>query len=199
MRKTTAVATMAASLALGGLAGTVLGTPTLAGAAQTATGAVSWVQEALSGLVGDGTITQEQADRVESALEQARPERGFDHHRFGGHIDLSVVAETVGLSEGELDIALRDGQTVADVAGERGVDVRDVIDAIVAVQRERLDEEVADGDLTQEQADEVLADTEERATAIVNGDVPAVRGGPHGDFGGHRDIRRAPEGGDTNA
>lgn len=109
MRKTTAVATMAASLALGGLAGTVLGTPTLAGAAQTATGAVSWVQEALSGLVGDGTITQEQADRVESALEQARPERRF------------------------------------------------------------------------------------------NGDVPAGRGGPHGDFGGHRDIRRAPEGGDTNA
>ena len=198
MRKTTAVATMAASLALGGLAGTVVGTPTLAGAAQTATGAVSWVQEALSSLVGDGTITQEQADRVEAALEDARPEDRFGHHRFGGHIDLSVVAETLGLSEAELHTALRDGQTVADVAGERGIDVRDVIDAIVAVQRERLDEDVAGGELTREQADEVLADAEKRATAIVTGDVPVTRHGPQSDFGGHRDIRRTPEGGATN-
>ena len=124
------------------------------------------MRDALSSLIGDGTITQEQADRVEAALEEARPEGRFGHHRFGGHVDLSVVAESLGLSEDELRTALDDGHTIADVAGEEGVDVQEVIDAIVTAQRERLDAKVAEGDLTQEQADEMLADAEERATAI---------------------------------
>lgn len=85
MRKTIAIATVAASVAFGGLAGSVLGTPTPADAAETASGAASWMRDVLSSLVSDGTITQEQADSVEAALEEACPEGRFGSHRFGGH------------------------------------------------------------------------------------------------------------------
>lgn len=189
MKRTITAAAVAASLAVGGLAGAVLGTPVVAGAAETATGAASWVQDALQGLVDDGTITEAQSEAVATALEDTRPEGRLGHHGFGRHVGLTTVAEALGVTEEELRTALSDGRTVAEVATEQGVDVKVVIDTVVAEARERADERVAAGDLTREQADEVLADAEERATAFVNGDGPALRGGPggrsHGRHGHH--------------
>ena len=175
MRKTIA----AASIAIGGFGVLGLGAAAIAGAQDDPSDDErgGWVQDALGGLVENGTITEEQADAVEEALEDARPDRGFEGgigHRgfafgFGG---ISTVAESLGIGEDELRAALADGQTIADVAEEQGVDVQDVVDDIVAAQRERLDEAVAEGDLTQEEADEFLAGAEERVTAFVNGELP---------------------------
>lgn len=204
MRKTIVAATAAASIAAGALAGSVLGSPALAGAAETAGGAVGWVEEALGGLVDDGTIDQAQADAVETALDEARPERGFGHgglghggsghHGFGRHLDLATVAESLGVTQEEVRSAVEGGQTIAEVAGQEGVAVQAVVDAIVAAQEERVAEKVADGDLTQEQADEVLADAEERATAMVDGELPALRDGHGPDGGGRRHGSAAEEG-----
>jgi hypothetical protein len=178
MNKTIAAATVAASLAAGGLVGTVIGTPSIAGAAVTAAGAVSWVQDALSGLVEAGTITQEQSDAVATALADARPEPGPGRHGRV-HLDLSGVAEALGMTAEELHTALEGDQTLAAIAADRGVDVADVVDAILAAQREQLAAEVSAGELTQAQADEILAGAEERATALVNGEMPAFAGGHH--------------------
>lgn len=182
MRKSLAAATVAASITIGGLAGAVLGTPGLAGAAETAANAASWVDEALSGLVTDGTITQAQADAVETALEEARPERGPG--RGHPHPHLEVVAGALGMTADELKDALTEGTTIAEVAASKGVAVDTVIDAMVAAQKAHLDEKVAEGDLTQEQADERMEHAEERATAIVNGERPERGAGPGRRFGG---------------
>jgi polyhydroxyalkanoate synthesis regulator phasin len=182
MRKTLAAATVAASLVAGGVVGAVVGTPSLASAAETTAGAASWVQEALTGLVSDGTITQAQADAVEAALDEARPERGHGPGGgFGDHVGLSAIAEALQMTEDEVRAGLAEGQTIAELAAEAGVDPQAVIDAIVAAQQERLAEAVEAGELTQEEADELLADAEERAAAIVNGEAPAFggRGGHH--------------------
>ena len=182
MRKTITAATVVASIAAGGVVGAVVGAPTIAGAGGTGTGAAGWVRDALGGLVEDGTIDQGQADAVATALEEARPERGWGHPHVGRHLGLGAVAGSLGISEDELHEALEDGRTIAEVAGEQGVDVQVVVDAIVAAQRERVEEAVADGDLTSEQADEVLAGAEERAADLVDGRLP-VRGGHRGGFG----------------
>lgn len=187
----------AASIAVSGLG--VLGLATAIAGAQDAPSdddGGGWVQDALGGLVEDGTITQEQADAVEEALEDARPDQGFGGRfghpgfalGFGG--ELSTVAESLGIDEDELRSALEDGRTIAEIAEELGVDVQDVVDDIVAAQRARLDDAVAEGYLTQEDADEILAGAEERASALVNGerpdpeDLPDLRGLPH--FRDHR-------------
>ena len=46
----------------------------------------------------------------------------------------------------------------------------------MTAQQERIDQAVEDGDLTQEQADERLADLEERVTERVNSDDWGHRG-----------------------
>ena len=197
MRKTIVAATVAMALGIGGIVGAALGAPALAGAAGTAGGAVSWVQEALSGLVDDDTITQEQADAVAAALEQARPDHGGRGSHRGGfthHADLTVIADALGITQDELRAALDRGQTVAEVAADNGADVQAVIDAVVAATRAHLDEKVAAGDLTQEQADQMLADATERARRFVNGDAPTAHAAPHewpaGDGGDRHNGRR---------
>jgi uncharacterized protein YidB (DUF937 family) len=191
MRKTIA----AASIAISGFGVLGLGAAAIAGAQDDPSDDErgGWVEDALSGLVEDGTITQEQADAVEEALEDARPDRGIGggigDHGFGLVLgDMSTVAESLGISEDELRAALADGQTIAEIAEEQGVDVQDVIDDIVAAQRERVDEAVAEGRLTQEEADELLAGAEERVTAFVNGELPDREDLP--------DLRELPHFGD---
>lgn len=172
MNKTIAAAAIAGSLAVGGLAGATLGAPGIAGATDLAasaavTAGAGWVQDALAGLVADSTITQEQADAVETALNEARPERG---HRVRHHLPLEIVAETLGVTEDELRTALRGGQTVADVAAAEGVEVDAVVDAVLTELRTRLAERVEAGDLTQQRADEMIARATERLPSLLEGE-----------------------------
>lgn len=144
-------------------------------------GHTSQVDEVLSGLVDDGTLTQEQADKVASALEAARPEMGEHrgHGRGGRNGGSDVIAEAIGIDEAALRDALSNGQSIAEVATANDVDPQVVIDAMVADARTRIDQAVADEDMTQAQADEKLAELTTRVTAMVNGEKPA-----RGDRGG---------------
>ena len=143
----------------------------------TASDTADWVSEALDDLVADGTITQQQADAVDEALDAARPERVHRHGPhgrggpFGGFFTLEAAADAIGIDEEALRDALRDGQTIAEVAAANGVDVQAVIDAMVAAAQERVDEAMAN-------ADERLADLEERITDLVNEGFPDRPGRP---------------------
>jgi hypothetical protein len=91
--------------------------------------------------------------------------------RVGNH--LQAAADAIGIDEADLMSALRDGQTVADVAKVNDVPVRDVIDAMVVDAQERLGQAVDDGMLTRRQATEIGTHLEEHITAMVHGDPPA--------------------------
>ena len=92
-------------------------------------------------------------------------------HR-GFHPRLDAAADAIGITEDELRAALRDGSSIAEVAEANDVDVQTVIDALVADATAHIDEEVAEGDLTEDEAAERKADLEERITALVNGERP---------------------------
>jgi hypothetical protein len=84
------------------------------------------------------------------------------------------------MTEEELRTALEpEGTTLAQVAEDRDVPVDTLVDALVQAEEERVAEAVEEGRLTQEEADERLADVEERVTERVNSAAP-----PHG--AGHR-------------
>lgn len=204
MGKKLAILGLSAGLVGGGAAGLAFtGTTGIAGAQSETTTTVaeqpssdanadrpdpsSRLQEALAPLVTDGTLTQDQADKVVEALKAAGPPDGGGHGRGGrGGPGLEAAATALGLSEDDLRTELQDGSTIAEIASEKGVDLATVTDAMLAAEKEKLAEAVSSGKLTQEQADERLSGAEERITARVNGEQPEGgpgRGGPGGPGG----------------
>jgi polyhydroxyalkanoate synthesis regulator phasin len=165
VRKKLIIATAAGVLTLGGVAVAV---PVLADT-DGETSVVDRIKSALSGLVDDGSLTQEQADEVATTLSDA----GLGHggHHGGDRIGLETAADALGLTEAELRTALEsDGTSLADVAQAQGVDVGTLVDALVQAQQDRIAQAVEDGRLTQAEADERLADLEARVTERVNSD-----------------------------
>lgn len=135
------------------------------------TGRVDRIRESLEALVTDGTLTAAQADAVATHLAQFAP--GPGHHFRARHhfrIGLGIAAETIGIDVEVLIDALRDGQTLAEVAAANGADAGTVIDALVAARQAKLDELVAAGTITSEEAAQRAAEAVERITGLVNGD-----------------------------
>lgn len=181
MRKKIVLATTAGVLAVGG--GLAFAVPAIADDETTtgssATSAEDRIRDALSGLVDDGSLTAEQADQVATTLSDA----DLHDHGRGPWPGLSVAAETLGLSEDDLRTALEaEGASLASVAGAQGVAVEDLVAALVAAGQERLDEAVAEGRLTREQADERAAEMQTWVADMVESTDFGDRG-PHGGWG----------------
>jgi hypothetical protein len=73
---------------------------------------------------------------------------------------LQIAAEALNMTTDELIDALRSGKTLEEIATEAGVDIQDVQDAIQAARetslRERIQQALDDGAITQEHADWLL-------------------------------------------
>ncbi|MEO5679482.1 MAG: hypothetical protein ABIS47_07435 [Acidimicrobiales bacterium] len=96
---------------------------------------------------------------------------------------LATAAKAIGVTEAELRTALESGKSIADLAKSKNVEVKVVIDAIVAEHKAKLAEEVKAGHLTQAQADERAATLEQRVTDMVNHAGLPAPGGRHGPGG----------------
>lgn len=180
MRKKIAVAVAAGALVLSGvaLAGPALAvtpTPTpstsetpAAPPGAHATSRVDRVREALAGLVTDGTLTQEQADKVATTLGSADIGGGRHGGGPGGKGGLDAAATALGITPEELRTALQGDTTLAQVAQDQGVPVETLVGALVEAEKTRLAQAVTDGRLTQAEADERLAAVEARVTERVN-------------------------------
>ena len=96
----------------------------------------------------------------------------------------ALVAKTLGISEADVQQAHKDGKSLADLAGDK----RDeLVAAMVAFENAKIDKAVADGKLTQAQADKMKANTQKRVENRVDG-----KGGPGGK--GHGGMRGGPDG-----
>ena len=122
-----------------------------------------------------GRLTQEQADAIKERRKQSgtvlggpggfghHGPPGFRGHHGGGPFEITeAAAKALGISEDELWDRLRDGETLEEIAKAEGKSVDAVEKAVRAALKERFDEAVKDGDLTREQADEMLEHLTER-------------------------------------
>ncbi|MBD0292301.1 MAG: hypothetical protein ICV70_01835 [Jiangellaceae bacterium] len=188
MHRNRAAIVAAGAVGLAGLVGTVVASPAATAAVSAVSTATSdrveAIADALASLVQDGTITQEQANAVAETLADELPAGGHVHGLL--HLGLDVAAEELGLTDEELRDRLGDGATLAEIAEEQGVDVDDLVDALVTAAEERLAAAVEDGRIDQERADDISADLEERVrTFVEEGLPPRLEGGPGRHGHGH--------------
>ena len=189
IKRSVAIAAIAASTLGGVAAGAAFFTPVIAGAQddvveaeQAAPERGERISEALQVLIDDGTLTEAQRDAVVETLQNARPDHGEFRERRGprgprGPRGAGEIVEILGLEGSEMREALRNGSSIAELAEAQGIDSADVVDAIVARAEERLETAVENGRIDDTQAAEMLTQAAERAEDLVNGEI---------EFGGRR-------------
>jgi hypothetical protein len=141
-----------------------------------------------------GELTKEQADRIK-ADRKARgsvlggPGMGGRHHGGpgmrgrgprGGGI-MADIAKALGISEQKLHEQLHAGKSIADIAKAQGKDLDAVKSAVRSAAKAKLDKAVKDGDLTQKQADDMLAHLDEHLARFdqAGGGFPGPGGPGH--------------------
>lgn len=119
-----------------------------------------------------GRLTEEQGARVEEAIRAGRAPL-FGHPGHPGHRGplgrgLHAAADYLGIGESTLLDELRSGKSLAEVAEAHGKAAAGLVDALVAEAGERLDQAVAAGRLTREEANRLLDGIRATITVIVD-------------------------------
>lgn len=200
MRSKLVTIALAGALGTTGVVGAALVAPALSYAAPGEGTAlqdrVASLRQALQGLVSDGTLTQSQADEVATTLAERGPLGHGRHpggHGGGGREVVAAAAQALGLTPEDLRTAASEGATLAELATREGVATSAVVDAMVAAAKDHLAEEVAEGDLTQAEADARATELQTRITASVDEPLRLGRGhrGHHGRQGDGPQEREA--------
>jgi len=173
-----------AGLGIGAAIGPAGAVAATSSATQAVGNRLTAIKDALAGLVKDGTITQAQADKVATTLDEKLPER-----RFGGHgvqigAALDEVASIIGITQDELRTQLRSGKTLAEIAKSKNISQATLVDKLVAAAKTRLAAEVKAGRLTQARADQIAKNLEARITEMVTHTGPMGMRGHHSDWDG---------------
>lgn len=92
---------------------------------------------------------------------------------IGSGVQREAIAEALGLTVDELEAELESGKSLADLAEAQGVDLQSLYDAAAAARDasrlEDIQERVASGDLTQDEADWLIEGQEQGFTPNVLG------------------------------
>ena len=105
---------------------------------------------------------------------------------------VTAVLEMLGIDGPALREAFSEGKSVADIADENGVEIGDIVGALVDERADHLAEHVADGSLTEDEAAEKLEAMEAKIAERLNS-VPGAGErlrGPKHDRNGHGEFRR---------
>lgn len=151
-------------------------------AAEAKAQALQKVEALLARAVEKGRITQERADeklanlseRVDEFLASKPGDNRHPAVRKVAHFTLDTVADVLGTDVPTIVEGLRDGQTIAEIAGDQA---QAVIDALVTEGSAKIDEAVTAGKLDAEKAAEMKANLPEMAERFVNAERPGQKFG----------------------
>ena len=112
--------------------------------------------------------------------QEATPSTDSNGDGRGGNRPLrelvNIIAEETGLTPREIARQVRDGSTLAEIITANDGDVQDVIDRAVSTITQHVNQAVTEGKITQERADDILANLTEKVTQAINGEMRPNRG-----------------------
>jgi hypothetical protein len=138
--------------------------------------------------VAAGRLTKAQGDAIKARIQAGDvpmmvpgafggggpmgPMGPMGHGGPGAMRGLDAAASYLGLSQSELMTKLQSGKSLADIAKDQGKSVDGLVQAMVADAKKGLDQAVKDGNLSQSQANDILAQVKQHITDFVNGTAP---------------------------
>ncbi len=129
---------------------------------------VAPVAERLAAAVAAGELSEaEAAERLEAATDRAARRIAGEHSGSRDRPRADALRDLLGITPPDLRGAIDEGLTLAELAESRDVAPEEVVSVLVAPIAERLDD-VAEGALTEAEADERLADAEAEAAARID-------------------------------
>jgi hypothetical protein len=161
------------------------------------------LEDRVDAAVAAGRITKAEGDAIKQRIESSDFPLFFGHprfgHAFGFFAGLDAAASYLGVTISEIRSDLESGQTLAQVARDKGKSVGGLINVMYDAAKQRLDAAVSAGRLTQSDEDKILPDVKQRITDFVNGAQPGgtyfFRGRPGLFRPGGGNFFRAPFGG----
>jgi hypothetical protein len=153
--------------------------------------------------VADGKITADEAANIRTRIEAGDlgigfgggPRDGGEHGKRARPIaNPEALATFLGTTAGQVRTELQGGSTLAQVADAHGKSCDELKAFLVSEEQAHLAQAVADGHLTQPEADTKLAEFQGRVDSIVDGAGFPGPGGPgdHGSMGGPHHEEGAP-------
>jgi hypothetical protein len=139
--------------------------------------------DALKSLVADGTITQDQADKIQARVQE-KAQQARDQRQAAKTAEVDKIAGIIGISADDLKSQLQSGKTLAQIAGDK---TDAVVKALTDDANARIDQAVANGKLSADQAANLKTKTAARINDVVqNGHGLAMLFGGPGGPGGRR-------------
>lgn len=88
---------------------------------------------------------------------------------------VEAVSELLGLTPEEIRDLRQEGNSLAEIAAAQGVSKDALVETIMTAEREAIQQKVADGWLTQKQADLILKKLENRIYGVVDREATGLR------------------------
>jgi hypothetical protein len=102
--------------------------------------------------------------------------------RQGGFNITEIACNILGLTQDEFMEKMQEGTSLADIASEQGLSEEEFENALLAAMTEEVQQQVSDGEITQEQADEMLERMQEMIeSGMYQGPMNGLGGGPPGE------------------
>ncbi|MEM7338744.1 MAG: hypothetical protein AAF467_08855 [Actinomycetota bacterium] len=140
----------------------------LAGAALVSGGLVLGAMFAPVNLAGAQTDTDTSAESTDEAPAEGRRDGGRKGHRGERGDRAERLAEVSGLSVEQITEGFEANMSLAEIATENGVDVDALAADLEASMTDKINEKVAEGRITQEEADEKLAGLADKIDEKLN-------------------------------
>ncbi len=88
--------------------------------------------------------------------------------RGGGISLVDATTQATGMDEADVIAALQSVKSYADIAADAGIGLQEIVDVVIAARKEALDSAVAEGHISETQADQMLEEIADHPSDQLN-------------------------------